>query len=410
MLRSGTVNKILGLAAEGKPIRAIARELQHSRNTVRKYLRGAPPPAARPRRRSKLDPYKEQVVRWLRDDHLYNCQTMLERLRAQGYTGSITILKDFVQPYRLRHAGHAPVVRYETQPGEQVQVDWGEFVYEHDGKTQKLYGFSAVLGYSRMRFVQFAKRCDTPTLIRALMAAGAYFGGLPQVLLTDRMKSVLLSMDGTTPVWNARFAEFAASVGLALRVCRPYTPQTKGKIERTIGVVKHGFWPGVTFSDLDDLNSQALTWCARRNGRVHRTTRERPCDRLAVEHLRPLPPASSWERFAAEERRVSWDGYFSFDGVLYGLPATAAAAGSRVQVRDHGHTLSVWQQDARLAQLPKAVRSGEIVTHPEQFRDVPPAASLRRLQQPLAHQQWAPVIAQRPTAAYDALYGVEGWQ
>jgi transposase len=404
------VNKILGLATEGKPIRAIARELQHSRNTVRKYLRGAPPPAARSRRRSKLDPYKEQIMAWLREDHLYNCETMLERLQAQGYRGSITILKDFVQPFRLGTAGHQPVVRYETGPGEQLQFDWGEFVYEREGTTHKLYGFSAVLGYSRMRFVQFSKRCDTPTLIRGLMRACEYFGGLPKVALTDRMKSVLVDMDGQTPVWNPRFADFAASVGLSIRVCKPYTPQTKGKIERTIGVVKRSFWPGAHFGDLDDLNRQALAWCERRNGRVHRTTRRRPCDLLAAEQLHPLPAAFAWERFATEERRVSWDGYLSFDGVLYGLPSAAAAAGSTVQVRDHGAHLSIWQRGECLVQVPKQARSGEIVTHPEQFRDVLPAASLRRQQQPLAHQLPAPTIVQRPTAAYDALYGVEGWR
>jgi transposase len=404
------VNKILGMATEGKPIRAIARDLGHSRNTVRKYLRGAPPPAARPRRCSKLDPFKEQIMVWLREDHLWNCQTMLERLRARGYGGSITILKDFVQTFRAKTAGHAPVIRYETGPGEQLQFDWGEFLYEREGTTRKLYGFSAVLGFSRMRFVGFAKRCNTPTLIRCLMRACEYFGGLPRVALTDRMKSVLLDMDGQTPIWNPRFADFAASVGLSIRVCKPYTPQTKGKIERTVGVVKQAFWPGVTFTDLEDLNRQALAWCERRNGRVHRTTRQRPCDQLAAEALRPLPGAFAWERFATEERRVGWDGYLSFDGVLYGLPSAASAAGSRVQVRDHGTHLSIWHHGEHLARLPKEGRSGEIVTHAEQFRDVLPAASLRRQQQPLAHQLPAPTVLQRPTAAYDALYGVEGWR
>jgi len=409
MLRSGTVNKILRMAAEGKPIRTIARELGHSRNTVRKYLRGAPPPAPRRRRGSALDPYKEQIVAWVRDDHLDNCQTMLERLRVRGYTGGITILKDFVQPLRPGTAGQQPVLRYETEPGQQMQIDCGEFVYERDGATHKVYGFCAVLGYSRMRYVQFVKRCDTPTLIRCVMRACEYFGGLPRVLLSDRMKSVLLEMDGHTPLWNPLFADFAAGIGVALRVCKAYTPQTKGKIERTIGVVKHGFWPGVTFSDLDDLNSQALGWCDRLNGRVQRTTRQRPIDRLVHEDLQPLPPAFAWARFAAEDRRVSWDGYVSFDGVLYGLPAEAAVAGGAVQVRDQGRHLSVWHQGTQIASLSKQSRSGEIVPHPAQFRQILPAAALRRQRQPLAHQQAAPLVAQRATAQYDALCGVEGW-
>src|SRR3989454_9303413 len=94
--------------------------------------------------------------------------------------------------------------------------------YEREGVPRKLYGFAAVLCYSRMRFVTFVKRCDTPTLIRCLMEAFEYFGGLPKAVLTDRMKSVLLEMEGKEPRWNALFADFMASVGVAPRVCKAY--------------------------------------------------------------------------------------------------------------------------------------------------------------------------------------------
>ena len=145
-----------------------------------------------------------------------------------------------------------PVRRYETRPGQQLQFDWGEFIYDMDGTRHKLYGFAAVLGYSRMRFVCFTKRCDTPTLIRSLMAACEYLEGLPDAILTDRMKSVILTMDGRQPQWNPQFADFLAAIGVTPRVCRAYTPQTKGKIERSIGVVKSSFWAGVRFTDLAD--------------------------------------------------------------------------------------------------------------------------------------------------------------
>jgi transposase len=112
-----------------------------------------------------------------------------------------------VQPLRPAVTGHTAVQRYQTKPGEQVQVDWGEFVYEHEGKTHKFYGLTAILGYSRMRFVTFVKRCETPTLIRCLMEAFEYFGGLTRVALTDGMKSVLLEMEENKPRWNARFAD-----------------------------------------------------------------------------------------------------------------------------------------------------------------------------------------------------------
>jgi transposase len=146
------------------------------------------------------------------------------------------------------------------------------------------------------------KRCDTPTLIRCLMEAFEYFGGLTKVALTDRMKSVLLEMEENKPRWNPRFADFMVSIGVAARVCKPYTPQTKGKVERTVSHVKKSLWGGITFTDLDDLNRQAHAWCERINSRVHRTTHVRPVDRLAEEKLQPLPQEFAWERFATEER------------------------------------------------------------------------------------------------------------
>jgi hypothetical protein len=324
-----------------------------------------------------------------------------------GYTGSLSVLKAFVHPLRPPQAGHAPVQRFETEPGEQVQFDWGEFKYEQDGVPRKVYGFTAILCYSRMRFVTFVKRCDGPTMIRCLMEAFEYFGGLPKAALTDRMKSVLVAMEGKIPRWNARFADFMASIGVAPRVCRAYTPQTKGKIERSVGFVKQSFWAGVCFSDIDDLNRQAHVWCERINDRVHRTTHERPRERREQEPLSPLPVAFAWERFATEERKVGWDGYLSYDGVLYGLPSDPPVAGTVVQVRERHGILAVWSQGRLLAELAKRPVSQSTVTHPDQFRTVAPAASLRERTVPLGHQRVAPVVVTRALAEYDQFCGVE---
>src|SRR5690242_1031669 len=163
MVRSGTVNTIREMALAGKPVRAIAKELGLARNTVRKYVRSSAAGVTRRKHKpSKLDPFKPQIREWLEQDHLYNCETMVGRLQALGYTGKLSILKDFVRPLRPpRAAGRQqPVLRYETKPGEQLQFDWGEFVYEQDGVGHKVFGFTAVLGYSRMRFLTFTKRTD----------------------------------------------------------------------------------------------------------------------------------------------------------------------------------------------------------------------------------------------------------
>jgi transposase len=414
MLRSGTVNTIREMAVAGKPVRAIAKELGLARNTVRKYVRAVreAPPAeavARPRRASKLDPYKDQIRRWVAEDRLDNCETMLTRLRALGYAGRVSILKAFVHPLRPPAAGRHPVVRYETKPGEQLQFDWAEFVYEQEGVSHKLFGFTAVLSYSRLRFVTFVKRTDAPTLVRCLLAAFDYCGGLPRAVLTDRMKTVLLDTADGQLHWHPLFADLVTSLGVTARVCKPYTPQTKGKVERSVGLVKHDFWPGVRFADLDDLNRQALAWCDALNRRVHRTTHQRPADRLAEEGLCPAPGGWAWDRFASEERRVSLEGYVSWDGALYGLPAAAGVAGRRVQVCERGGQLTVWHEGRPVLVVAKRSRSGTVVPHPDQFAEVPTAAAVRaRLgdRVPLGHHLPAPPVAQRPLDEYDRLCGV----
>jgi transposase len=393
-------------------VQEIAQELKISRTTVRKYLQHPEAVIRKPRppRPSKLDPFKEQIKQWVMQDHCTNCEVLFERLQKMGYTGRISILKAHVQPLRPAVAGHAPVQRYETKPGEQVQFDWGEFVYEQEGKTHKFYGFVAILGYSRMRFVIFVKRCDTPTLIRCLMEAFEYFGGLTKVALTDRMKSVLLEMVENKPRWNPRFADFMVSIGVAARVCKPYTPQTKGKVERSVSHVKKGLWAGITFTDLDDLNRQAHAWCGRINSRVHRTTHARPVDRLDEENLLPLPPAFAWERFGTEERKVTWDGYVSYDGVLYGLPATLHLAGKTVLVRERKGVISVWSAGQQVFEVAKRPRSQESVPHPEQWETVPSVSDTRRTPAPLGHLQPAPSVERRPLEEYDQYCGVQSLQ
>lgn len=344
MLRSRTVNTIRELATSGHSIRKISKQLGLSRNTVRKYLRSNPMPAVRAARSSKLDPYKDQIQSWVKDDHLLDCLTMLERLRASGYTGGVTILRDFVHPMRPPKGGHRAVQRYETEPGKQMQIDWGTFMYERGGVRKKVYGMTAIMSHSRSRFVVYSKRCDTASLIRAIMDALEYFGGLPETILSDRMKSVLVTVEDGTLIWNSVYADFLAAIGVAPRVCRPRTPQTKGKVERSIRIVKESFWPGVRFVDIGDLNEQVLAWCEARNERVHRTTHERPARRLRNENLDPLPQGYAWERVRSERRRVSWGGFISFDGVRYGLPSDPLTAGDVVDVTCRDKEIQVWYQ------------------------------------------------------------------
>src|SRR5258708_14199790 len=141
---------------------------------------------------------------------------MYRRLQTQGYTGRISILKDFVRPLRPpAAAARRPVIRYETHPGEQRQFDWGECVYEQAGQTRKVFGFTAVLSYSRMRFVTCVQRTDAPTLMRCLIAAFEAFGGLPRSGLNGRMKTVLLEMETGPHPWRTAFQKTRAGFGIS---------------------------------------------------------------------------------------------------------------------------------------------------------------------------------------------------
>jgi hypothetical protein len=131
-------------------------------------------------------------------------------------------------------------------------------------------------------------------------------------------------------------------------------------------------------------------------------------DRWAAEGLRPLPSGWAWERWATEDRRVSWDGFLSYDGVLYGLPAPAGAAGGLVQVRDRQSQLSIWSQGQLVLTVAKQPHSRTLVPHPDQFRDVPSAAARQRLHEPLGHHLPPPPVVQRPLAEYDQLCKVAG--
>jgi hypothetical protein len=199
-----------------------------------------------------------------------------------------------------------------------------------------------------------------------------------------------------------------SSIGIAPRVCKSYTPQTKGKVERSVGIIKHNFWPGVHFTNIDDLNEQARVWCDGLNQRVHGTTRKVPVQRWREECLLPFPETYTWERFGTEERKVSWDGYISYDGVHYGLPGDAKVAGTVVLVRERRLELRVFSGGQLVATLPKRPCSQEIVTHPHQFRMVAPVATVKQSAQPVGHQITPPQVTVRSLAEYDRLFGVKG--
>ncbi|MGI6752234.1 MAG: hypothetical protein ACOX4U_06405 [Anaerovoracaceae bacterium] len=136
---------------------------------------------------------------------IFNCEGIFARIKQKGYTGDITILKDYVKPYRPPRSLPA-VPRYETLAGKQAQIDYGICHYtDLDGQVHKVPAFIMIMGHRRAKYVEFVKRCDLYSLERCLINAFEYFGGVPETILADRMKTIVLGVEAGRTIWNTKF-------------------------------------------------------------------------------------------------------------------------------------------------------------------------------------------------------------
>jgi transposase len=390
--------------AQGMSIRAIALATGHDRKTVSRWINSHELPryTPRPPKPSKLDPYKDYITARMGEGML-NAVALLREVRQLGYDGGVTVLKDFMQPLRPAMKPKA-VLRFETTPGEQAQVDWGVFKCQTETGSKRIYAFVMVLSYSRAMYVEFVEKQDLETLIRCHLHAFEALGGVPRCILYDNMKQVVLGRDAEGhPEWQTRFAGFTSDLGFRPQLCRPYRAQTKGRVERAVGYLRQSFWPGRRFTDLAELNAQAVQWTADvANSRVHGTTGKIPAEELLKEKLQPLPTRLSPAAYVGEERLVSRDGFISWQGSRYGVPWLYA--GRTVLVKDTGKHLEVFSGGSQVAVHPKAILPGTRVTLPGQYEGIPLGAN-GRSQEVLAIQVMAPEVEVRPLSAYEALLG-----
>lgn len=302
MVGSEAALEIRVLHRHGKSIREIAREMGLSRNTVRRYLRDEQAARYKPRvpRPTKLDPFKGYLAERVRAaaPEWIPGSVLLSELRERGYEGGYTMLKLFLASQRPKETAE-PVVRFETGPGEQMQVDWAVL----RRGDNRLSVFVATLGWSRAAYVEFVTDERVETLIAAHENAFLAFGGVPRAVLYDNMRTVVLERHGYgrgRHRFHPGFLDFARHCGFRPRLCAPYRAQTKGKVERFIRYLRHSFWVPLAsrlaqerlIVDREAANLAVKRWLREvANARVHGTTGEVPAERLAIErmHLQPVP-------------------------------------------------------------------------------------------------------------------------
>jgi transposase len=299
MLTQEEAVEIRVMARRGEAVRAIAKQLNCSRNTVRRYLRDGAACRYRPRsaRACKLDPYKAYLSerieqarpRWI------PATVLLREIAQRGYGGGISQLKAWLAP--LKRAEPEPVVRFETPAGKQMQAD---FTHVRRGRDP-LIALVATMGYSRASFVKFTVREDAGALCAGLREAFDYFGGVPEHVLFDNTKAVVIERDAYGPGlhrWNDELKELAEECGFTPRLCRPYRAKTKGKVERFNAYLKGSFVVPLAATleaaglrlAVDLANAHVRRWLDDvANARVHGTTKAVPAIRLEEERAVMLP-------------------------------------------------------------------------------------------------------------------------
>lgn len=350
MLRKEDFMVIQALAARGVYRVDIAAQLGvHPRTVSRALQRGSAPPRERAPRSSLLDPYRDRVDRLL-SEGVWNAVVIHRELQAAGYIGGVSILRDYIGPKRPLRTSRA-TVRFETEPGAQLQSDWGEVRTTIAGVERRVYFQSNVLSFSRRFHFWCTDSLDAEHTYEGLVRSFEYLGGAPQEVLVDNQKTAVLEHRDGAPRFSPRFLDLAGHYGFTPRACRPYRAQTKGKTERIVGYIKHHFFVRYrSFESWEHLNRTAERWLREEaDRRYHRAIQEVVLERFAREapHLQSLP-AVRYDTAYREIRQVSWDGYVEARGNRYSVPHTFA--GQSVTIRlSLDDTLEVFHGETMVA-------------------------------------------------------------
>ena len=330
-------------------IAQIARELHLNARTVGRWLaadrfRQRQTPA----RSSKLDQYKGQIVRWLQT-HPYTATQVHLRLREAGYSGGITIIKDYIQ--QVRPPRTPAFLKLSFAPGECAQVDWGQFGSINVGNTRRrLSFFVMVLCYSRLMYVEFTVSETMEHFLACHANAFAFFGGVPGKVMVDNLKSaVLRRIMGQAPVFNPRYKDFADHFGFRIAPCDVGAANEKGRVENAVGYVKKNLLAGLELTDFAQINPAARQWLDNvANVRIHGSTHRKPVELLDIEkpHLKPMP-SQPYDVGVIRPARANTQFRVMVDTNTYSVPAQYAGAALTVKLYpDH---LCLYHQDKLIA-------------------------------------------------------------
>jgi transposase len=401
MLGTSDVETLFALHRVGWSVKGIAREMGWSRNTVRAWLRRGPsldrPTAGRPRALGRFE-------EWLRKRFLggvRNADVLRQELAERGVLVSLRTVERFVAPLRAEALSEdRATLRFETPPGRQMQIDFGEKWIEVLDERVKAFVFVATLGFSRKTFARVYPAQRQRHWLEGLEAALRHFGGAPEECVVDNAKALVLRWENDRPVFHPEFEAFCRHWGMKPRACRPYRPRTKGKVERGVGYVKGNALGRLRWESWEALDAHLMWWMREvADVRTHGTTGERPVDRFEQEALalHPIGVHPSHLRARRFTRKATGDCRIEFETNRYSVPFQLV--GRTVDVAVEGGELTVRY-------------GGEVVAEHRlatgRHRDIEDPGHVEGLVRK-TYRQPTPCELQRPLSVYEAVAGGERW-
>ena len=391
MVTETVVKQVVLARARGETVAAVARAYDLDRKTVRTWeARGTYAPRTPRTAVSCLDPYADWVA--CRAPEVgYNASVLYRELRERGFTGSVIIVRRAVVPLRAIATPTAATVRYETAPGAQSHVDFGQTRVWIADVHEVAQIFVMTLGFSRRCFAVAFRRQRIRDWLSGHEQAFQHFGGVTDTVVVDNAKAMVLSHTREAITWHPIYADFCGYSGVRPWACAPYRPQTKGKVESGVKYVVRNALAGKRFLSWAHLNAWLVEWATTiADQREHGTTHELPAARFAREALTPLDGRPAYALPHTRERKVATDALVSIDGARYSVPAQLV--GATVTVKEHAQDFTIWHRDTVVATHPRQARH-QVAMLPAHY------AGLLRVDQP-------PLLAAPPQ--YDPRYPVAG--
>ena len=361
--------QVKALRAQGVSIKKIARKMKLSKNTVRKYLRSPGPPQFKAREHEKLlDPYEETIKEML--ERKYIGTRIYNELFQIGYAGFLSSVHRYIADTKEAEQIKAKATtRVETEPGKQMQYDWKEWYLPVEGKLVKTYLHEVVLSYSRKKYYVSSLSITSQDVIRAIAGAIEYFGGIAEELIIDNPKQMVITHRKNGVIcYNDEFLKFCGLHGIQPNPCRNYRARTKGKAERPFYYLQEHLLRGLEVNELSLFDVLLSEFTEKYNARPHSDLKESPDERFLREKafLKGIPLIDSAILYNWPLRKVSNEGYISWDGALYPVVMRYCFKDVRVE-SEFGKKIKVYDMDGQLIaeHTVRLIDKGIRPVHPE---------------------------------------------